>query len=485
MIEPVTVPLDQIVELRKEKLQKLIAAGINAYPTAFAIDSQISGVHERFANLETGVIGEGVVTVAGRLISRREMGKAAFADISDVSGKIQLYFKADKLGADSFKLFKELIDISDFLGVTGSPFRTRTGELSIMVEKWTLLTKSLRPLPEKWHGLKDTETRYRQRYLDLIANAEVKAVFIKRSQIVSAIRAELESRGFLEVETPVMQVLAGGAAAKPFVTHHNALNMDLFLRIAPELYLKRLVVGGIDRVFEIGRNFRNEGIDRNHNPEFTMLELYQAYVDYHEMMNICETLIVAAARRIGADIAVPFRRARLFDLLKDATGIDMKPMVGTGELTKLIPQFKLDLPMNAPEKKILVHLFDETVVKGLTSPTFVMDYPAVFSPLAKAKPDDPSIAERFELYINGMEIANAYSELNDPQEQRKRFEQQMDAKKHGDDETEPFDEDFVTALEHGLPPTGGLGIGIDRLVMVLANVDSVREVILFPIMRPE
>lgn len=485
MTEPVTTPLEQIVELRKEKLQKIAAAGVNPYPTTFPGAESIRVVHERFAALATGAVDETRVTVAGRLVSRREMGKAAFADICDVSGKMQLYFKADKLGVDSFKMFKDLIDISDHLGISGTPFRTRTGELSIMVDQWTLLSKSLRPLPEKWHGLKDTETRYRQRYLDLIANPDVKNVFVKRSQIVSSIRAELESRGFLEVETPVLQPLAGGAAAQPFVTHHNAMDMNMFLRIAPELYLKRLVVGGFDRVFEIGRNFRNEGIDRNHNPEFTMMELYQAYTDYAGMMDICEALITAAAKRVGAEIALPFARARLFDLLMNATGIDMKPMVGTGELVSLIPRFKLDLPKNTPEKKILDHIFDETVVRELKTPTFVMDYPAAYSPLAKAKHDDPAIAERFELYIDGMEIANAYSELNDPQEQRARFAQQMEAKKKGDDETEPYDDDFVTALEHGLPPTGGLGIGIDRLVMVLANVDSVREVILFPLMRPE
>jgi lysyl-tRNA synthetase class 2 len=365
------------------------------------------------------------------------------------------------------------------------PFRTRTNELSIMVDKWTMLSKAFRPLPEKWHGLKDTETRFRQRYLDLIANAEVKDIFVKRSLIISSMRHTLENLGFIEVETPVLQSLAGGANANPFVTHHNALDINLFLRIAPELYLKRLVVGGMERVFEIGRNFRNEGIDRNHNPEFTMMELYQAYADYNDMMDITETLIKNAAKKIGADINLEFRRAKMFDLIKEHTGLDLLPYVESGKLLEQVKHLNLDLPKDASEKKILDQLFDEKVIPNLKNPTFVMDYPAVYSPLSKVKFESPEIAERFELYINGMEIGNAYSELNDPELQRIRFSEQMEAKKKGADEVMPYDEDFILALEQGLPPTGGLGIGIDRLVMVLTGTQSIREVITFPAMRPE
>ncbi|MHB9155304.1 MAG: lysine--tRNA ligase, partial [Endomicrobiales bacterium] len=359
------------------------------------------------------------------------------------------------------------------------------GELSIKVESWSVLSKALRPLPEKWHGLKDTETRYRQRYLDLIANPEVRDVFVKRSLAISTIRQELEKRSFLEVETPVLQSIAGGAAAKPFATHHNALGLNMYLRIAPELFLKRLVAGGLERVFEIGRNFRNEGIDRNHNPEFTMLELYQAYVGYNEMMDLAEQLIASAAARLGASLTVPFRRAKLFDLLREHTGMDLRQAMQSGELAAAAKKLHVEFPDNTPDKKLLDHIFDETVVPRLSEPTFVLDYPAEFSPLAKRKPDDPGIAERFELYMNGMEIANAYSELNDPQQQQQLFREQMEARKKGDEEAQDYDEDYIVALEHGLPPTGGLGIGIDRLVMVLTGTESVREVILFPALRPE
>lgn len=486
MSEITSTPIDQIISIRKDKIEKLRAAGINPYPAATDQSAvPVEAVHAKYSGVTSGDPLPETVSVNGRLVSRREMGKAAFADLRDVTGKIQLYFKADAVGLDSFKIFKDAVDISDFIGVTGSPFRTRTGELSLLVKSWTFLSKSLRPLPEKFHGLKDVETRYRQRYLDLLANPEVKDIFIKRNKIIGTIRKELESRRFVEVETPLMQVIAGGAAACPFTTHHNALDLDLFMRIAPELYLKRLVSGGLERVFEIGRNFRNEGIDRNHNPEFTMLELYQAYAGYEQMMDLAEALIASAAREIGAEIKTPFRRARLFDLLKEHTGVDVQPLLGTPAMRDLIKQFSLDVAPNAPEKKILDHLFDATVVGKLTDPTFVYDYPSAYSPLAKARHDQPAIAERFELYINGMEIANAYSELNDPQVQKRNFEDQMEAKRKGEDETEPYDADYIVALEHGLPPTGGLGIGIDRLVMVLGRIDSIREVILFPLMRPE
>ena len=484
-MQETTAPIDQIIELRKEKAAKLKKAGMNPYPTKFPVDFPMKEIQARYKGLSAGETAKDKISVAGRIVARREMGKAAFIDLVDYSGKVQAYFKADAVGADSFKVFKELVDLSDFVGVKGSPFRTRSGELSISVESWAILTKALRPLPEKWHGLKDIETRYRQRYLDLIANSDVKEVFIKRSRIISVLRKELEARGFLEVETPMMQRIAGGAAAKPFVTHHNALDIDLYLRIAPELYLKRLVAGGMERVFEIGRNFRNEGIDRGHNPEFSMLELYQAYVGYEEMMALCESLIFAAAREIGLEIKVPFRKAKLFDLLKEYAGADLRPYVNSGEMKNLIKKFGLDIPDTAPEHKILDHVFDEKVLPNLKEPTFVIDYPASYSPLAKSKLDDPFIAERFELYMAGKEVANAYSELNDPEEQRKRFELQLEARKKGDEDAEPYDEDFVIALEHGMPPTGGLGIGIERLIMALAGIDSIREVILFPTLRAE
>lgn len=480
----ISTPLEQIIQLRKEKLQKLRDAGINPYPAKYITTCSINDILKRFEKLSTGETSREKIDIAGRITSRREMGKAAFADVSDLTGKMQIYVRKDVIGEELFAVFKNLVDISDFIGVSGVPFRTRTGELSIKTEKFQLLSKSLRPLPEKWHGLKDTETRYRQRYLDLIANPEVRKVFISRSKILSTIRQQLTEKGFLEVETPLMQAIPGGAAAKPFITHHNALDIDLYLRIAPELYLKRLVVGGIEKVFEIGRNFRNEGIDRQHNPEFTMLEVYQAYIDYQEMMILTEQLISACAKNLGKDLATPFRRVKLFELLKECTGKDFKPMIGSGKIIDAAKDLKLDIPSDTPEKKVLEHIFDKLALPKLDAPTFVTDYPAVYSPLAKSRADDPEISERFELFIKCREVANAYSELNDPIEQRKRFKQQVEAKEKGDEEAQPFDEDFVIALEHGLPPTSGLGIGIDRLTMILTETDSIREVILFPTLRP-
>jgi lysyl-tRNA synthetase class 2 len=479
-----STPLEQLIEARREKLKKMRETGIQPYPARYATSYTIDGVQKHFAHLNTGDMATEKVSVAGRLISRRGMGKAAFLDMVDCTGKVQIYVKADEVGPEAFTAFKDFVDLSDFIGVTGIPFRTRTGELSIKVEKWNMISKALRPMPEKWHGLKDTETRYRQRYLDLLSNAEVKDVFAKRSQIISAIRWELENRGFLEVETPMMQVIAGGAAARPFTTHHNALGLDLFLRIAPELFLKRLVVGGMERVFEIGRNFRNEGVDRSHNPEFTMLELYQAYADYNAMMDLCEQLIVVAAERVGANVKTPFRRASLFTLMQEATGKDLFQAMKEGKLKEAARGLNIDVPSDMPEKKILDHIFDELICPKLVEPTFVIDYPSEYSPLAKPKADAPDLAERFELYMNGKEVANAYSELNDPEIQKKNFAAQMEDRRKGDEEAQPYDEDYIIALEHGLPPTGGLGIGIDRLVMMLTNTDSIREVILFPVLRP-
>ena len=483
--QPSVTPLESIIKTRTEKLNKIRENNINPYPARTAAKGRIGAILEHYTALAIGAAAEEKHTVAGRITSIREMGKASFIDIIDETGKLQLYVRANTMGADSFQMFKSYIDIADFIEATGVVFRTKTGQLSIMVEGWKLLSKALRPLPEKWHGLKDTEIRYRQRYLDLIANPDVRAVFAARSTIISALRSCLTQQGFMEVETPIMQVIPGGAAAKPFITHHNELDMDLYLRIAPELYLKRLVVGGFERVFEIGRNFRNEGIDRGHNPEFTMMEVYQAYADYSDMMNLTEQLIAAASQALNKPIATPFKRIGLFPAIQEKTGIDFLPLLEREEMRAAARSLKLDIPSDMPYKKILDEVFDALVLPGLTEPTFITDYPTVYSPLAKTREDDPRLVERFELFVQGKEVANAFSELNDPVDQRQRFMEQMEARKKGDDEAQPFDEDYVVALEHGLPPAGGLGIGIDRLVMMLTGAESIREVILFPTLRPE
>ncbi|WP_079654680.1 lysine--tRNA ligase [Thermocrinis minervae] len=435
------------------------------------------------------------VKLAGRLVSLRSMGKAIFGHIQDYSGKIQVYIKKDVLGDEKFSIFEETVDVGDILGVEGKLFRTKTGELTIEVQDFMLLAKCLHPLPEKWHGLKDVEVRYRQRYLDLISNPEARSIFILRSKIVSLLRRFLDERGFIEVETPILQPIASGANAKPFITYHNYLEQNLYLRIAPELYLKRLIVGGFNRVYELGKNFRNEGVDTTHNPEFTMVEFYCAYWDYKDLMKFTEELFtyildnIVGSRAITyrgreLDFNPPFKVYRYFDLLKEKTGKDKDFFLRDVEgLRKLAIDLGIPKAEKLTHAKLIDKVFDVLVEDELWGPVFVVDFPKILSPLAKTHREDPDLVERFELFIAGKEIANAYTELNDPFEQRERFLEQLKEKEMGDEEAMQMDEDFVTALEYGMPPTAGEGIGIDRLVMILADVDSIREVILFPALR--
>lgn len=436
------------------------------------------------------------VRVAGRLTAFREHGKLTFADLMDSSGRIQLMVRINTVGEEAYQQFGEL-DTGDIIGVEGVVTKTRTGEVTIEVFKFWLLAKALRPLPEKWHGLRDVEVRYRQRYLDLIANPEVRELFTKRSRIIQAIRRFLDERDFIEVETPILQPVYGGALARPFMTHHNALDMDLYLRIAPELYLKRLIVGGFEKVYEIGRNFRNEGVDSRHNPEFTMLEVYQAYADYHDIMKLTEELIAFVAQTVlgtttivyqghTIDLTPPWQRVSLLGVLKEFTGVDFREFRGDDEKARQVGK-ELGLSIEPTDHwgRVLDEALKKKVVPNLIQPTFLIDYPVEISPLAKRKPDDPTMTERFQGFIGGLEVANAFSELNDPIDQRERFEMQQRLRERGDMEAHPLDWDFVTALEYGMPPTGGLGIGIDRLTMLLTNSPSIREVILFPLLRPE
>jgi lysyl-tRNA synthetase class 2 len=435
------------------------------------------------------------VSVAGRLITLRPMGKALFAHLQDATGKLQIYLRQDIMGEASFKDFEETIDPGDILGVRGRLFRTNTGELTVEVKEWVLLAKSLHPLPEKWHGLKDVEVRYRQRYLDLIANEHARRVFFLRSRLIGEIRRFLDAKGFLEVETPILQPIASGANAKPFITYHNYLEQNLYLRIAPELYLKRLIVGGINRVYELGKNFRNEGVDTTHNPEFTMLEFYCAYWDYRDLMVFTEELFSYLLNQLVGglkityqgkelDFTPPFKRYRYFELLEEKTGKDkdffLRDVEGLRRLAKEVGVPKAETLTHA---KLIDKVFDLLVEDELWGPCFVIDFPKLLSPLAKTHREDPDLVERFELFVAGKEIANAYTELNDPVEQRERFLEQLKEKEMGDEEAMSMDEDFIRALEYGMPPTAGEGIGIDRLVMLLGDVDSIREVILFPALR--
>ncbi len=488
--QEVEVDVNEVKKVRIEKLNELSSRGQNPFEkTSFnrtATAGEILNDYESFEGKE--------VAIAGRLMSKRIMGKASFGHVMDSDMKIQGYFSRDDMGVDEYQDFKKMIDIGDIVGVEGVVFKTKTGETSIHVKKVTLLTKSLLPLPEKYHGLKDPELRFRQRYVDLIANPDVKEVFIKRSKIISTIREVLDSKGFIEVETPVLNTLAGGANARPFITHHNTLDIDMYMRIATELHLKRCIVGGFDKVYEIGRQFRNEGMDTRHNPEFTTIELYQAYVDYKEMMNITEELYVKAAERVcgtldieyqGTPICLktPWERLTMVECVRKHTGLDFD----TQPLDELIAEANkrgLELKADTTWGSALFEVFDTLCEEHLTGPVFITDYPVEVSPLAKKKPEDPRLTERFEFFICSSEGGNAFSELNDPIDQRSRFEQQMLAKAKGDEEAQPYDEDFCTALEYGMPPTGGLGIGIDRMVMFLTDSASIRDVLLFPTMKP-
>jgi len=488
--------IDNLISQRKQKLEELRKLGVDPYPYRFSTTHAISQIREKYGRLKAEEKTAETVSLAGRIMSLRKMGKASFAHIKDETGKLQVYIREDVLGERNYQMFRRF-DIGDFIGVTGKVFSTKTGELSIHAEDLILLAKSLRPLPEKWHGLKDIETRYRQRYLDLVVNEQVKSVFLTRSLIIKAIRKFLDKSGFLEVETPMMQSIVGGAAAKPFVTFHQALGIELYLRISPELFLKRLVVGGLEKVYEVNRNFRNEGVSTRHNPEFTMLEVYQAYSDYNGMMDLCEKIILFIAREVlGREELVyqkskislgriPWQRFSLYDLLKKHTGLDFATIRGLSEMRKAADRLNVKYEKDSPSSKVLDHIFEAYVQKNLIQPTFVLDYPTGFSPLAKAKKDNPGLVERFELFIGGEELANAYSELNDPIEQRKRMETQVRERETSEGKETKVDEDYLRALEYGMPPCGGLGLGVDRLVMVFTNSNSIRDVILFPQMREE
>lgn len=487
--------ISSVVEERIDKGRKLKAMGINLYPAGYQIDMTVSEVLERFGHMDAETLEreQGSYSMAGRIVALRDFGKASFIHIKDRTGRIQAYIRKDKVGDEKFKAFK-LTDIGDFIGLKGTLFRTRTAELTILAEDLTLLGKSLRPLPEKWHGLTDVEIRYRQRYVDLIVNDNVKEVFITRSRIIQAVREFFIERDFLEVETPMMQPIPGGATARPFKTFHNALGMDLYLRVAPELYLKRLVVGGLERVFEINRNFRNEGISIKHNPEFTMLEFYMAYATYEDLMVLTEELFSHVLLQISGsttieyqkkliDLAPPWQRISLFDALRDLGGADEKVLQSKKHAAEFARECQIGLSEKDSHQKIITKLFDYLVEPQLIRPTFIIGYPTESSPLSRRNDQNPDIADRFELFIGGREIANAFSELNDPVDQRQRFEYQVSLREAGDEEALFMDEDYLMALEYGMPPAAGEGIGIDRVVMLLTDSPSIRDVILFPHMR--
>ena len=483
--------LNELMIIRREKLEKLKQNNKNPFEIKkFDITNTSKEIIDNYEELE----GKDV-TIAGRIMAKRIMGKASFCHIQDGDGKIQSYVSINDLGEESYKQFKE-DDIGDIIGITGFVFKTRTGEISIHAKEVILLSKSLRPLPEKFHGLKDTDLRYRQRSVDLIMNPEVKETFKKRSLIIKEIRNMLDEKGFMEVETPILQTIPGGASARPFITHHNTLDIDMYLRIATELYLKRLIVGGFDKVYEIGRNFRNEGMDIKHNPEFTCIELYEAYTNLEGMMNITEELIRRCANKVCGtgkisyqgeeiDLEKPFRRITMIDSIKEVTGVDFNTVETDEEAQKIAKDLNMEIdPIKTTRGDIIVQVFEEKVEETLRQPTFLYEYPIENSPLTKKCKDNPRMTQRFELFIGGREYANAYSELNDPIDQYERFLKQVQAREAGDEEANMMDDDFVQALEYGMPPTGGMGMGIDRLVMLLTDSASIRDVLLFPTMKP-
>ena len=484
--------LSELLQIRRDKLKELQDAGMDPFQqTKYSVTAHSQEIKDNFETME----GQ-TVSVAGRLMSKRGMGKAVFCDLQDVQGRIQLYVRIDELGEEPFARFKK-VDIGDIVGVEGEAFRTKRGEISVKASTVTLLSKSLRPLPEKFHGLTDKETRYRQRYVDLIVNPEVRQAFVVRSRFIKHVREFLDNRGYMEVETPVLNTISGGATARPFITHHNTLDIDMYMRIATELPLKRLIVGGMDRVYELGRIFRNEGMDPKHNPEFTTVELYQAYADFNDMMDLFEDLLSSAAQKIlgtyevewqgeKIDLTPGWPRLPMHEAVKQYTGLDFMAITSDEEAVAAAKSIGVELPETADPTwgNALYEVFDQRVEEKLVQPTFITMHPVDVSPLAKRSPKDPRLTERFELFICRSEMGNAFSELNDPIDQRERFQKQVELRDKGDDEAGMMDEDFITALEYGLPPTGGLGIGIDRCVMMLTNSDSIREVILFPTMKP-
>jgi lysyl-tRNA synthetase class 2 len=483
---------NKLMKVRLDKLEALRAEGKDPFEiTKFDRTHTTSQIKDNYDELENKD-----VTIAGRIMSKRVMGKASFCHIQDGDGKMQLYVSINDLGEDSYKHFKEY-DIGDFIGVTGFVFKTKTEEISVHAKEVTLLSKSLRPLPEKFHGLKDTDLRYRQRYVDLIMNPEVKDTFLKRIQITKEIRNFLDERGYKEVETPILNTISGGASARPFITHHNSLDIDMYLRIATELNLKRLIVGGLDKVYELGRVFRNEGMDIRHNPEFTSLEFYASYENIEDMMNITEEMFRTICKKVTGkevityqgteiDLSKPFKRVRMIDAIKDATGLDFDKITTDEEAQEALKSIGLEInPIKKTRGDIIAQIADEKVEETLIQPTFMYEYPIENSPLAKKVPGNPMFTQRFELFIDGREYGNAFSELNDPIDQRERFLNEIKNRENGDDEAGMMDDDFIRALEIGLPPTGGCGIGIDRFIMLLTDAPSIRDVILFPTMKPE
>ena len=482
--------LNEMLQIRRQKLKDLQDQGKNPFKIEkFNPDHHTTDITDNFEGFEGKE-----VTLAGRVMSKRGHGKISFMDIQDMKGRIQILSKIDELGEEAYKIISYL-DMGDIVGVEGEVFKTQSGEISIKAKKLTLLSKSLQILPEKWHGLKDPDLRYRQRYVDLIVNPEVKETFLLRNKIIKKIREFLDNLGYLEVETPILGNIAGGANARPFLTHHNALNIDMSLRIANELYLKRLIVGGFDKVYEMGKMFRNEGMDTRHNPEFTNIELYEAYADYNDMMEITENLVAYVAKEVlgttkveyqgkTIDFTPPWKRIKMQDAVKEHTGVDFDKINTDEEAIEVAKEHKLEIKPGMTRGHVISEMFEEYCEQYMDQPTFIIGHPVEISPLAKRNPDDPRITNRFEAFANCWEIANAFSELNDPIDQRERFEEQLRQKEYGDDEAHPMDEDFLNAIEVGLPPTGGLGIGVDRLIILLTNQASIRDVIFFPTMKP-